>query len=126
MLDKAKTPILFFSLLLASSACGSSKGSASDGGRDAPSEAGITQQLCAQMCQVALQVVCPSQPTMDACVTSCLSDTTPCASQTSAYYACLVTAGPGALMCDQVQQLVVLKSGYCSKESADLVTCLSM
>jgi hypothetical protein len=93
--------------------------SSSDGGA-------ITPALCSGMCQVTLQIVCPNQPTMTDCVSACLASASLCTAQGMALDQCLVANGPQALECDQVQQAVVLKDGFCVQESMDLVTCLQM
>jgi hypothetical protein len=82
-------------------------------------------QLCSKMCGVTGQIVCPMQLTMSACVSTCLTDATTCGPQSAAYYACLVENGPAALMCDDAQMIVILNKGYCAKESAALVACLT-
>jgi hypothetical protein len=95
---------------------------------DASTDSGaiITAALCSGMCQVTLQIVCPNQPTMADCVSACLASASLCTAQGMALDQCLVANGPQALECDQVQQAVVLKDGFCVQESMDLVTCLQM
>ena len=85
----------------------------------------IDLQLCTEVCEVGLQVACPNQATMDECVALCLEDATTCTAAGSAYYRCIVAGGPSTLICNQVQELVV-KEGFCTKENADLFTCLNM
>jgi hypothetical protein len=100
-----------------------STGTSLDSSTDGPS---ITPALCSGMCQVTLQIVCPNQPTMADCVAACLASASLCAAQGMALDQCLVTNGPQALACDQVQQAVVVRDGFCVQESANLVTCLQM
>jgi len=95
-------------------------GSSLDGG------AIIDAKLCAEMCRVALQIECGSQPTMSDCVANCLSEADLCTPQGKAYYDCLVATGPSSLYCDQAIQSVTLKLGVCTQESADLFDCLDM
>lgn len=118
----ATSLLLTLGALMLSCSSGSS-GSAGDAGMEAaadPSEA-----LCSSMCTVVMQVACPDQPTMMDCVTECLGEMT-CPAQTKAYFACLVATGAVALECNQVVGGVVLKDGYCTKESADFLTCIQM
>src|SRR5690349_9525737 len=95
-------------VFLLAGAAGGCKSSAS-----APSDAGteggavITQQLCADMCQVTLQIDCPNQPTMADCVSTCLGEATVCTAPGMAYYECLVASGPQALECDMVKQFLI-------------------
>lgn len=108
---------------------GQADSNATETSPDAGTDGGavITPQLCSDTCQVQLQIVCPDQPTMADCVSTCLSEASVCTAQGMALDECLVTNGPQALECDQLVQSVVVKDdGPCGQESADVVTCLQM
>lgn len=116
---------------LALSCSSNSSNSAADTGIDAGMDAGIdagagpSADLCSSMCAVVLQVTCPNPPTMMDCVTECLGEMA-CPAETTAYFTCLVANGAASLECNQVLESVVLKDGYCTKESADFVACIQM
>jgi hypothetical protein len=107
-------------LVAFSASCGSSQGTVPDAGM-----AVIDRQLCTEVCQVFVQVTCPNQPTMEPCVDLCLEDAAICTAQGSAFYRCIVAGGPSALICNQVQELVIVRDGFCTQENSDLFDCLS-
>ena len=85
---------------------------------------GISADLCNQMCQLAAQISCPNQPTVDACVTTCLGATT-CTPALGAFLRCVVDAGPPALGCNQAQGAIVLQGNFCGAENAALIACVT-
>ena len=103
----------------------------SDGGTpDATEVAGdsgaaISEELCAAMCAVALQIDCPDQPTMSACVADCLGQTTVCVPESKAYFECIIAAGSASLQCNPDLHIVEVRDGYCMQQIEQLFTCLT-
>jgi hypothetical protein len=85
----------------------------------------VSEELCAQMCRTTLEIACPDQPTMVACVADCLGQTTNCPLQVvEAYYQCIVSNGSQALLCNLDARAIFLRTGYCTKEESDVNSCL--
>jgi hypothetical protein len=84
----------------------------------------IDERLCTEMCAVGLQVECPEQPTMSACVLDCLQGITTCIPETKDFFGCIVANGTVAFECDEVDHALVLKDGYCISELSSLDSCM--
>jgi|GEM_PF-5389893 len=87
---------------------------------------GLSEELCAGMCRVGLEVACPGSatPTMDGCVSDCLGQPSACAPQAEATYRCVVDNGSASLFCDNAQGLLALRTDYCVQEQSDWIDCL--
>jgi len=98
------------------------------GAADATVDGGlvITPELCAQWCQVMLQISCGDPPAMDDCVSQCVDGQpgAPCNPQAKEYFACIVAAGPQVLECDESQGFVTLKFGFCTEANDAFTSCL--
>lgn len=92
---------------------------------EAGSAAPLNADLCARMCSLTRSIPCGAQPTMEACVSSCLAmGSSVCAVQGAAYFRCLVDVGPSGATCDTGQPAIVPKPGVCMTESTTLAACL--
>lgn len=96
----------------------------SDSGDSGDSGDGLSEDLCAAMCAVVLQIDCPDQSPMAACVAACVGGTTKCVAEAKAQFECLVAAGSGALLCDPDFQVVTFRDGYCTEQSQKYAICL--
>ena len=98
------------------------------GATDATADGGlvISPELCAQWCQVMLQISCGDPPAMDDCVSQCVDGQpgAPCNPQAKEYFACIVAAGPQVLECDESQGFVTLKFGFCTEANDAFTSCL--
>jgi hypothetical protein len=109
---------------------------ATDGPRDGQPDAGIDVEdasggdgpinpiICGQMCEVVVELACLVRPTMDACITNCVSEASICPTETAGYYRCLAVNGPAALMCNAVVG-AIRRTGFCDQEAANVGTCIA-
>jgi hypothetical protein len=101
-----------------------SANSGTDAGDALGDDGPINPMICGQMCEVVEALACSVRPTMDACLTTCLSEASICPTETAAYYHCLSIDGTAALMCNPIVG-AIRRTGFCDDEAANVGTCIA-
>jgi hypothetical protein len=90
---------------------------------EAQPDAMIPENLCADMRALGLQIDCPNEPTMAACVADCVGLMSACIPETEAYFNCFVASGTQGLACNP-DVGIVLREGLCVTESDAYINCV--
>jgi hypothetical protein len=117
--------VAFACLIAGFCSCSADKATGSaDASADRIAADAAFSDLCAGMCAATLDIECPNQPTMSACVEECIGQMLPCHAEVAVYFACIANNGPASVECDEVRQTVMVRDDYCRAEVDSLVACL--